>query len=73
MTPNEYFERSAKGFNSTFSDQIRQIENDKEKLQYLRDVIFKYHRSFPMPYISDSNGSNQEGRHRMYIAGELYG
>ena len=73
MTPREYFERCAKGFESTFSNQVSQVERDTETLKHLRDVIFKYHKSFPMAFISDSHGDKQEGRHRMYIAAELFG
>lgn len=72
ITANDYFEQCAKGFGNSFSAQVRQVENDREVLDHLRQVIFKYHKSFPMPYISKSNGAKQEGRHRVYIFAELY-
>ena len=30
ITPREYFEHAAKGFNSTFENQVRQVEGDKK-------------------------------------------
>ncbi len=59
MTPKEYFNRV--------------VAKDIDALNHLKQVILKYHKSFPIPYISESNGANQEGRHRMYIAAELFG
>lgn len=76
MTPKEYFEDMARGFNSTFDKQIKQIEYDKRVLDHLKQVITKYKRKFPITYINvDSKYGNfeQEGRHRMYVAGELFG
>lgn len=73
ITPKEYFERCATGFNTSVDTQINQIKSDKELLDYLMDVLLIGRKSFPMPYISDSNGSIQEGRHRVYVFATLYG
>lgn len=76
MTPREYMEQVAKGFNSTFDKQIKQIEYDKKILDHLKQVLTKYKRKFPITYLNiDSKYGNfeQEGRHRMYTAGEMFG
>ena len=72
LTPREYFEKCAEGFNSSFENQIRQIRADKENLEHLKEVITKYNKKFPITYLDYSkNDFRQEGRHRMYVAGEL--
>lgn len=74
MSPREYFEACAEGFGSTFSNQITSVRSDVKILQHLADVIQKYKVRFPITHLDYSyNGFNQEGRHRMYIAGELFG
>lgn len=74
MSPKEYFEACAEGFGSTFSNQITSVKSDVDILQHLADVIQKYKVRFPITYLDYSyNRFNQEGRHRMYIAGELFG
>lgn len=72
LTPNEYFEECAKLFDSTVEVQKRQIKNDENVLDNLKQVILKYKKRFPIPYI-DIYHRNQEGRHRMYVLGELFG
>ena len=73
MSPTEYFKACAKGFGSSYAAQINQIKADKDTYQLLSDVIDKYNRQFPITYLDYSNGFAQEGRHRMYIAGERFG
>ena len=73
ITPKQYFEQCAKGFNSTFTAQVKQVEEDEELIDYLTRVITDKRKKFPMPYISKTNGSKQEGRHRMYVAAKLFG
>ena len=74
MSPKEYFEACAEGFGSTFSNQITSVKSDVDILQHLADVIQKYKVRFPITYLDYSyNRFNQEGRHRMYVAGELFG
>lgn len=73
MSPTEYFKACAKGFGSSYAAQINQIKADKDTYQLLSDVIDKYNRQFPITYLDYSKGFAQEGRHRMYIAGERFG
>ena len=74
MTPMQYFEACAVGFGTSVQSQIRQVANDKETIDLLNEVIDKYNRRFPITYL-DYSGTyfGQEGRHRMYVAGERYG
>lgn len=74
MTPMQYFEGCALGFGTSVQSQIRQVKNDKGTLDLLNDVIDKYHKRFPITYLDFSDTTfGQEGRHRMYVAGERYG
>ena len=74
MTPMQYFEGCALGFGTSVQSQIRQVKNDKGTLDLLNDVIDKYYKRFPITYLDFSGTTfGQEGRHRMYIAGERYG
>lgn len=74
MTPMQYFEGCALGFGTSVQSQIRQVKNDKGTLDLLNDVIDKYHKRFPITYLDFSGATfGQEGRHRMYVAGERYG
>lgn len=83
MTPREYLEACAKGFNSTYSSQIAQIEYDKTTLSRLQQVLTKYKKKFPITYLNVGSGWDrqevhrgefeQEGRHRMYVAGKMFG
>ena len=73
MSPTEYFKACAKGFGSSYDAQINQISADKDTYQLLNDVIDKYNRQFPIPYLDYSKEFSQEGRHRMYVAGERFG
>ena len=78
MSPNEYFEAVARGFGSSKESQLRQIRSDDKVLDHLMRVITEYKRKFPITYIAADEGEEedtyfQEGRHRMYVAGELFG
>lgn len=72
MTPEEYFEGCAKIFNSTKDSQIKQTEADSRSIQQLFQVIKRFNKRFPLTYLNYTN-NGQEGRHRMYVAGELFG
>lgn len=72
MTPQEYFEECAKLFHNSVEFQKKQIAADTETIEHLTDVITKFGKRFPIPYINIANNS-QEGRHRMYVLGELFG
>lgn len=73
MTPNEYFKECAeKVFNTSVSSLRKQREIDEFTLQEIEDLIVKYKRQVFLPYINYAEKS-QEGLHRMYVAGELFG
>ena len=72
MTPEQYFEECATLFHNSVESQKRQIAADTETIEHLTDVIKKFGKRFPIPYINIANNS-QEGRHRMYVLGELFG
>lgn len=74
ITPMQYFEGCALGFGTSVQSQVRQVKNDEGTLDLLNDVIDKYHKRFPITYLDFSGETfGQEGRHRMYVAGERYG
>lgn len=73
VTPNQYFEQCAKGFGTSINAQIKQVEGDKDILDYLEYVLLDKKKKFPMTCISKSDGSKQEGRHKMYVAAKLFG
>lgn len=72
MTPNEYFEHCGEIFHTSKQTQIDHTLADKDNIQYLKQVILKYNRKFPIGYINIRD-KQQEGRHRMAVAGELCG
>lgn len=72
MTPEQYFEECATLFHNSVESQKKQIAADTETIEHLTDVIKKFGKRFPIPYINIANNS-QEGRHRMYVLGELFG
>ncbi len=72
MTPDEYFHACAKIFKSSYNSQINQIKADVQVLEHLKEVILKYKKQFPITTL-DYARNTQEGRHRMYVAGELFG
>ena len=78
MTPKEYFEECVNIFNArsdknhSVTAELSQIKGETDTINHLKDVILKWKRKFPMGYL-DYCGMEQEGRHRMYVAGELVG
>lgn len=73
LSPNEYFSECAnKVFsNSSVEDLKRQRSYDKDlNAQYAEDM--KSGDKFPLCYINYAD-HNQEGLHRMMVAGDLYG
>ena len=72
MTPKEYFQACADGFGNTYQANVNQV-ND-EIIPHLKEVLTKYKKMFPIGYLEYTNGGfGQEGRHRMFAAGELFG
>ena len=72
MSPKEYFEACAELFGTSVEAQKRQIAADTGVLDNLTQVIKKYKKRFPIPFINIKDRT-QEGRHRMYVLGELLG
>lgn len=72
LTPKEYFEEVSKMFGTSAERQIQSTASDTLNIEHLKEVILKYKRKFPLTYLNFTNDS-QEGRHRMYVAGELFG
>lgn len=72
MSPEQYFEECAKLFGNSVDAQKRQIAADTGVLDNLTQVIKKYNKRFPIPFINIKDRT-QEGRHRMYVLGELFG
>ena len=72
MTPNEYFEHCGEIFHTSRQTQIEHTLADKDNIEHLKQVILKYNRKFPIGYLNIRD-KQQEGRHRMAVAGELCG
>lgn len=72
MSPKEYYSYSAKILHTTVDNLMAQRAFDKERMERLKNVILKDKRKFPMTFIDLAEGE-QEGLHRMYVAGELFG
>lgn len=72
MTPREYFEECAKIFDSTFEKQYRQIELDSQVIDKLKTVVLNLKKKFPIVVLNYAENT-QEGRHRMFTLGELFG
>lgn len=76
MTPMEYFETCARDcFDEPVHTLIQGRRADKNVLEHLKQVILKYGKKFPIPYIdyAQFNKPGQEGLHRMMVAGDLFG
>ena len=73
MSPNEYFEWCAF---SIFNKPVEVIKRgrvaDTKAIEYLKKLITKYKRKMFLPYINFAEHT-QEGLHRMYAAGEVFG
>lgn len=78
MSPSEYFEKCAEMFRQTSNPNSSVQSLKRSRGEYDRDSIEKYMADmkkgdkFDIPYISFADGS-QEGLHRMFCIGELYG
>lgn len=72
MTPTEYFEECGKIFNSSAKKSLDMVKADTEVTDEIKSVVLDYKYKLPMPYLNYAS-NEQEGRHRMYVAGELLG
>jgi len=76
MTPTQYFELCSKIQGMKPDEIIDFIGADERQITHIKDVILKYGKKLPLPYVSFSDNaevSGQEGRHRMYALGEMFG
>ena len=74
MSPNEYFDECAKIFNKSAERLKQSAKADEETIEHLKLVLTKYKRKFPITMLNYSTeNKGQEGRHRMVVAGELFG
>ena len=76
LTPIQYFELCGKVQKMDPEEMMEYIKSDERELSHIKDVILKYHKRLQMPFVSFSKMdevSGQEGRHRMYALGEMYG
>ena len=60
ITPNQYFEGCAKIFNSSAEKQKNSIAREEDTIEYLKEVILKYKRKFPIGYLNFAD--NQQAR-----------
>lgn len=79
VSPSEYFQGCAKIFNTTVDKLLRQTEHSgntdytaTDPINKLKKVILQDKSQFPMTFL-DFAERGQEGMHRMYTAGELFG
>ena len=72
MSPNEYFDEVAKIFKSSRDYQIEFTAQETDNINKLINVITKHKKRFPIGFINYAD-NQQEGRHRMYVAGKLFG
>lgn len=72
MSPDRYYSYSAKILNTTVDELKAQRGFDEDYIEKLKNVILKDKKKFPMTFI-DFADNEQEGLHRMYVAGELFG
>ena len=76
MSPMEYFTRCAEDcFDEPVDKLIKSRRRDTYTLNHLKEVLLKYKRRFPLTYIwyATFNHPEQEGLHRMMVAGDLFG
>lgn len=76
MSPKEYFERCSRDcFDEPYEQLVASRRRDTYQLEKLKQVLLKYKKKFPLPYINyaDHIRPGQEGLHRMMVAGDLLG
>lgn len=73
MSPTEYYENCAKKiFNSSVDHLKKTRKSDVNTINKLKTVIQHYKRKLCLPMLNYAD-QGQEGLHRMYVIGELYG
>lgn len=75
MSPSEYFSECSQhifeSHPSVESLKRQRGEYDRNIINHLKEVILKYKRRFPMPYLNYTGSKGQEGLHRMLCLAEL--
>lgn len=73
MTPERYYEYCARDIFNTSVDNLKnQRSVDLDYIEKLKTVITEKKKKFPIT-ILDFNDKQQEGLHRMFVVGELFG
>lgn len=73
MSPTEYFEACAEGFGVSVNKLKAERNADPKYIEFLKSIITDKKKKFPLPYLDYSVNFSQEGLHRMYALGELFG
>ena len=77
LSPNEYYQELEKVFpRQTAESQKRNMESPEEQeiINGMINTLLTTNEKLPIPYLNFAgNKPQQEGRHRMYAVGELYG
>ena len=75
MSPKEYYQECAENIfdkKPSVDALIRQRgEYDRDIIEHLKEVLLKYKKRFPMPYLNYTGSKGQEGLHRMLCLAEL--
>lgn len=72
MTPNEYYKEGSKIHNISFEERKRITEMNNDNLSMLASIVNEKGKQLAMPFI-DYSKQDQDGYHRMYLAGEMFG
>lgn len=73
MSPQKYYEECAtKIFNTSVDKLKRSRYAEEETLSHLKNVLTKYGKKFPLPFLNYAD-HQQEGLHRMTVIGDMFG
>lgn len=72
MRPGDYFKYTGMFFNKSPEQDYKDTIRNSDNIEHLKQVILKYKRKFPLPYLNFVD-KQQEGRHRMAVAAQLFG
>lgn len=73
MSPQKYYEECAtKIFNTSVDKLKRSRYAEEETLSHLKNVLTKYGKKFPLPFLNYAD-HQQEGLHRMAVIGDMFG